>query len=376
MPVVVEHLIRAVGWDGGNSMTNVVAEAGRGQSWVDMPTEVVSVRGWRPASDHKLENALYARITSPALKESDYWLVGSGVANETDLADKVQRTAKGANKAESDPIYVTGLMALAWLGIRRFGPDIRGGKLAVRIKALAGSLPWSQFGDEQNKKRREASLKATHRLEFPELPGIGALDMALTIENVMESPEGMPALMSLAYRVNGEDALTAARPELVKSIVGVADVGGGTTDLLMFEPKLRLMRGSCDTLQYGVNDALRKAHKRLVNDGWGLKFGTVASIVEHIRRGEWEVAGKGGKTLNLHNYLDDDLTTIAKAVSSEINARWTEAVPHFFLVGGGAHVLKPFLQLNDAPEVPNNPEWANAVGNYIIARLALGERAR
>lgn len=369
----MEHVIRFLGMDLGNSVTKVVAGWNKSQAnWAEVPTEVAKVATWTPGADARLDESLYVRFKSHAVA-ADSWLVGKA-AMEGDIPSS--RPGKGTIKVDTPELFIAGLAAIGLLCINRFRLNSRTGEATIRINLLATSLPWGQFNDG-NKEAMRQKLRGAHALEFPNLPRLGSLKLNLVVERVVCSPEGMPALMAQAYEVNRDDQLTAARPDLVQAVIGVIDVGGGTTDILLFDPRFRLIRGSCDTLNYGINDALRKAHATLLQQRWEIRFPTVAALVDHIRRGEVEIKGKGDHKIHLiRDYLEEHLISIAGSISSEINQRWSTAVQRFFMVGGGAVVLEPYLTLGESrPETPRYPEWQNAVGNYIVGRLALGERA-
>lgn len=371
---MTEKTLRALGLDLGNSITNAVAGWTESlENWVDVPTAVARVENWTPANDAKPDEALFLRIKSAAVEGEHSWLVGKALATETDIPPSAP--GKNAIKVDTESLFVTGLAAIGLLIFRRYRSEIKGGRITVRVSMMAASVPWGQHSDYAKATMSE-KLVGTHELVFAHLPGFGELAITLMVEKVVTSPEGVPALMALAYLIGPGDVLKAARPELVRSIIGLLDAGGGTTDILLFNPKFNLVRGSCDTLSHGINDALKRALKELHNDRWEQRFPNVTALVDHIRRGEWEVPGHSGP-MNLHKYLDPELKPIANVISQEIRQRWGEAVSHFFLVGGGAVVLADLLSLpaGRKPEVPENPEWMNAKGNYIVARLALGERA-
>lgn len=385
--------IAQVGLDLGNSIIKAVAGVRQnGRDWVEIPTIVLrDAEGVQRSEESRLGllDSLDLTLDSPVLSAgatsglgaatpATRWRVGGSVIRDRRRGDRAVVPPKGAVKTESLPILVTGLTALAVLGIGRVTEARlrRDGALTVRIGVLGASLPYNQHNAHKATLRR--LLRGHHILRFSDLPRIGSLEVHLHVGVVQTLPEGMPAVLSYAYTLSRDGYVVTmpSRSQLLSQPLGVLDVGGGTTDVILFD--LVDGRWSLDdtasvTLNFGVNDALTTAVERLQQDGWS-RFQNVGTLVRAIRAGETVLRDMrdGTGEINLMDYVaNEDLRMLGERVSEVLRDRWHKEIASFLLAGGGAMILyrSGYLAMpwKRQPELLPNAEWANAVGNLLFA---------
>lgn len=366
--------LKAAGLDMGNSLTKVVVGAAKPDTnWVEIPTTVLPDYYGREQSDESKRTfmeTLDVTIASPALQTKRRWLVGEALLRDKDLGDKAIRPGKGNSKVEEEPLFVTGLVALAVAALRQGKVSSRNREILAEIDLLHAGLPYNQHTAD-NKKLLRKKLKGTHTLTFHALAGIsGEVQVQLKIEQVKSLPEGMPAILAQAYKLGRDGHVAIVNEKLLQKPVGVLDIGGGTSDRLVFGANLDLNTSECRTMEVGINDALEKAVASLQEAGWKRTFQSTAALVARLRSGELVVEGRDG-SVNVMDHLEKHLRIVGNALQSELSEAWGDNIPQFLVVGGGAHLLQEYLVLKNGvrPIVAADGEWQNALGSYIASLL-------
>lgn len=371
---VKEMIIGAAGLDGGNSETKVQVLHGASELiGVKVPTIGLRRYKHQERTEHTkrtLEQTYVVTFDSPAVDKDITWLIGEGVSLER-VSTLPTKPEPGSNKADVEVIMATALVSLA-----RAAMDFRGvdklpmarRELPVRYRFLGTNLPYQQY-NKANKLTMKQKLVGTHKVCFADLAGVGAFTVIITVETLLQYPEGMPAVIAAAHDIK-RGRVVAIRPELLEDTVAVLDLGGGTSDLCIFDEGLNLNGSQSDTLEWGVNNVLDEALKQL--KGW---VDTRAELASRLRSQDWIVKGKTDLDLRDVPDLMDGLKGLAEQVSTIVEKQWKNRIRHFFLVGGGALALKPFLTL--PPEYPietfDDSEWLNCRGNLYAALMALEE---
>lgn len=382
-----------LGLDLGNSVTKAVCGTRPTES-VELPTAILRMTDGlthHEESHREWLNALDVTIASPALPKKARYRVGSAVTSDRRRGDRAKEPVKGDKKVGSEPVLVCGLTTLGALVLQQHETRAkREGALAVRITFLVTALPYQQHEETQG--RLKTLLKGEHILTFHDLPGLGSVTVTLRIRNLHVFPEGLPAALASIYMVNrdGQVVTRPGRGELLREPIGVLDVGGGTTDALVFDAeqgKWSLNTDLSRTFPMGINDVLDTAAARLRDLGFSL-FQTRGAVAAELKRQSRKpleerivINRRDQVTVRLLETLaNDDLRILGERVQEILTHFWNESIGHFLVVGGGAMLLHhggylrvPFRQ---QPEVPDQPEWANAAGCFLFGAYTLQNQQR
>lgn len=396
-----EVTIPAVGIDLGNSMIKVVAglKAPRSKKnpdeWVEQPTMILSHVDEDMAQNEltvrPLEAALDATIRHDMLPGGGgRWRAGLAVARDR-VRGHLGESSDGGKKVESLPVLVTGLMALSELGVRlalqSVGSEAKlkkaaEGVLHVRINALGASLPYGQH--ETTKETLKQILRRSFTLTFHSLPKLGDLRLNVSIGSVTTTPEGRSAVVAEVFTQSPEGAVvyrSERHAALMREPLGVLDVGGGTTDLLLFDvipgaggkPTWSLDTDRSRTIDFGINAAIKTAVEGLKKDDWGAKFPNEAALTAYLRTGARSLTDRSSGKEEEHPLLpylkNQDMKLLADQINKRINTEWNREIGTFLLVGGGAQLVHEcgYLNTKRTPLTVEDPEWANAIGNYLLA---------
>lgn len=397
-------IVNAAGVDLGNQYTKVAfgprgIEAHRVMVLSSiLATEQGLARGNEDLSKKRtLLESLDLTITSKALTRADAvgaelvettgrWLVGEVLTTNEDLAKQALKAESNEKKSLNIKLYVSGLAALAILAHRR----LRAEEDTLVINMLTAGLPVDLCKDtDVHRKEVSRRLRGTHIVRFNGVAGVpDGRTVKLVVNKVRVLPEGLGAALAQIYgitedvRMNAEITqelkLKPLQPKLLEQTFMVFDLGGRTGDLVMVRPELDYDDQASEGKPYGVMDYLesivrdvrRAADDQtiLLNEGHLLQY-----LEDWDGKGEIELPFYG-KTFPIKAYVDRHLRVLADKVRDDVVASLTARVSAAFVVGGGAKVVRPYLE-RALPEkfrsvvhiADDDPQWANAVGHLIFS---------
>lgn len=360
-----------------------------------LATEEGLSRGNEDISKREMMTTLDLTITSKALTVADAvgadlvettgrWLVGDVLATER-FAKQARRAESVERKATNVKLYVTGLAALAILAQQR----LRTSEDTIVINMLTAGLPVDLCkGTDVNRREVARRLRGTHTIRFNGVAGVpDGRTIKVVINKVRVLPEALGAALAQIYAVSEDVRINATvsqglklrpiRPELLERTFLVVDIGGRTTDLVVVKPELDYDGEASEGENYGIMDAIEAIVKDVqtaLADTTVLNEGQLVKLLE-----KWD--GKSeleipfyGETRKIKTYLDRHFKPLAEKLRDDLVRMLTARVSAVFVVGGGAKVLKPYLN-GLIPEryagvirfVDEAPQWQNAIGHLIFS---------
>ena len=336
-------------------------------------------------------------ITSKSLTQADAvgaelvettgrWLVGEVLTTNEDLAKQALKAESNERKSVNIKLYVSGLAALAILAHRR----LRSGEDTLVINMLTAGLPVDLCkGTDAHRKEVARRLRGTHTIQFNAVAGVpDGRTVKIVVNKVRVLPEGLGAALSRIYGITEELRINTAtsmdlklkplEPKLLEQTFMVFDLGGRTSDLVMVRPELDYDDQASEGLNYGVMDYLeaivRDVRRAADDQTILLNEGHLLQYLEDWD-GESEIdLSFYGKAFPIRQYVDRHLRVLADKVRDDLMAALTARVSAAFVVGGGAKVIRRYLE-RSLPEkfrsvvhiTTDDPQWANAVGHLVFS---------
>lgn len=238
-----------------------------------------------------------------------------------------------------------------------------------KVVSLTAGLPVKEVSEYREVFAEK--LKGTYKITFLS----GALQgrtVEIVIKDVSIVPEGVAVVIN---QMMNDDATNFRNPELAKGQVGVIDIGAFTTDLPI------IINGKPDSdvsdgLKEGIANSLDTVIS-LVNDEYGILM-TRSQLVERIEMKNLVVPIKGNP-VDLGPMINELFEIFAKKIVGIVDSIWEKSyqITHFYVVGGGAKALKPYLEVEmkkrqiNLTFIPENedPQMQNAMGNWKYGKM-------
>lgn len=281
-------------------------------------------------------------------------------------------TVVGTEKADNPFIHVPLLAILAF--------NTPKSKKVARFKDISG-LPIKQFSKTA---REKLMMRMIGSFDVTLLDNTGKPSRTVTIvfEDVTVAPEGVPVLANQTMSADGK---TIARPELRQGSFGIIDVGAFTTDIPVLVNGKPDSKAS-DGIDEGISTYIDKIAKTL---SAATKADiTRNQILEKILSGNYDVISIRGKKYPLRSEVEGELNLFAKKIVDVVDRMWKKnyEIQEFFVVGGGAKLLKPFLQQHlvsrgfeltfvepkNKTDYQNDAQLQNAFGYWKLAQQKYG----
>lgn len=308
--------------------------------------------------------ALDVVVSSPALaKNNQRYFVGL-LATENEDNFELEETD---NKALSDQSLVVAITALAVAGIMggSYGgvPTITG---VNEVEYLIGTgLPVRLF--PRFHRRFEERLVGEHEVTFLTTPGLRDRKVRVIIRRAVVSIEGAAAILNLATY----DNLQVKDEELYYGTIGVCEIGALTTDLPVVK-RMTIDNHFSHGEQVGMAGYLDSII-RDVEDMYGYTFPSRAKLVAKIKNRDYTIQRIGEGTADIKPIVDHYFSRIAMRIVDIIRKRWRKYpdIQCFYVVGGGAAALQPYLVEAAGPmrlRFVEDPELQNVLGYLKLAR--------
>jgi len=283
-----------------------------------------------------------------------------------ELALKFQQfeTSARTKKTENPYILIPALAALA-LEAEESGEEIN-------YQIVVG-LPVSEFKNKAARQAFEKKLQGTYEIEFVSTADRQGWTVKLHIAAKV-TPEGLAVI----FNQQTDDKVRMVKPDWKGQAMGVIDIGDFTTDLPIMnedgKPDSELSTG----LMIGIATALDNILVHLERET-GRQLNR-QRVVQAIKKGYKLQHGKEQKDIKA--ICDEHFENIAKQIMTQLKSIINGStgmldVVRFFVCGGGAILLKPYLEaLSD--EIPSemvwltddvDPVYQNAEGYYKIATV-------
>ena len=316
--------------------------------------------------------ALDVIVNSPSLaKNNQRFFVGLlAVENEDNI--ELEETD---NKAVSDQSLVVALTALAIAGLVG-GPygnsssasSISGiGELEYVIGTGLPVRAYSRFH-----RRFEDRLVGDHEITFLTTPGLRDRRVRVSIRRAIVSIEGAAALLNIATHEN----LQVKDEELYYGTIGVCEIGALTTDLPVIK-RMAIDNQFSHGEQVGIAGYLDSII-RDIEDQFDYHFPSRAKLVTKIKNRDFVIQRIGEGTADFKSIVDHYFTRAAIRIADLIKKRWRKYpdIQCFYVVGGGASALRPYL-LEAAGSMrlrfTDDSELQNVYGYLKLARHRMNQ---
>lgn len=281
-------------------------------------------------------------------------------------------TIVGTEKADNPYIHIPLLAILAY-----FTPK---SKKVARFKDISG-LPIKQFRKEQRKKLKE-KLLGEFDVTLMDAQGKRGRTVRIIIEDVTIAAEGVPVIVNQMFN---QDASDIADPSLTQGSYGVIDIGAFTTDIpIIVDGKPD--SDASDGLDEGISTYIDKISTALSSATRATI--TRNQILDRIINNNIDEIFIRGKSYPLRSEVEGQLNFFAKKIVDVIDRLWAKnyEIQKFFVVGGGAKLLRGYLQKNlegrdmeltfvepkNKSDFQNDPQMQNAFGYWKLAKQKYG----
>lgn len=155
-------------------------------------------------------------------------------------------------------------------------------------------------------------------------------------------------------------------------LIGLADVGFYTTDLILFEVnqgKVTPLNSYIRSVNLGVSRALQLFIDSFAREVPGSSL-TLVNAMEIWNRSKVTYRGKA---VDIENMVREAKENVAHVITTAINEAWNEKmdfVEQVLLAGGGALELEDaFKNILPLTKIIEDPQYANAAGFYKMAEM-------
>lgn len=158
-------------------------------------------------------------------------------------------------------------------------------------------------------------------------------------------------------------------------LIGLIDIGFFTTDMVLFECNDGIIT-PLPTYFRSVNQGVSRA-LQLFLDNFTRQTGASITLINAMNVWKRKEVRYNGQEINIEDMVRDAKNYAARAITSSIREIWTEhigMIDQILMAGGGAIELGDAIK-NMLPQVQqiNDPQFANAVGFYKMAQIAINK---
>lgn len=166
-------------------------------------------------------------------------------------------------------------------------------------------------------------------------------------------PEGFAAFIDYAVDTKGNLRVDLDEP------VGIIDIGGRTTDIAVVVPRNTVDHARSDSVEIGVLNLLEGLQKTLAPIV-GAEL-PIHMLDKALRTRKLKAFGK---EIDIGHNIDDAAAAIFDRIMREVGKKISSGVDltKILLVGGGSKVFGKVATAFPHIEIPEDPEYANAVG--------------
>lgn len=311
--------------------------------------------------------ALDVMVYSPALAQRNQRFFVGQLAMEHEDNVELEETD---NKALSDQSLIVALAALAYAGITSPGYT-QSGYGGDEVEYVIGTgLPVRTYAKYHT--GFEQRLVGEHEVTFLTTPQLRGRKVKVSIRRAIISIEGAAALYNLATL----DSLQVRDEEIYYGCIGVCEIGALTTDLPVVK-RMNIDNHFSHGEQIGLANYLDLII-RDVEDAYGYRFPSRAKLVQRIKDRNYIIQQLGEGQVDIRTIVDPYFQRAAVRIAELIRKRWRKApdIQCFYVLGGGAAALKPYLQEaagNMKLRFVTDSEMQNMYGYLKVARSRMNQ---
>ncbi|KIL39437.1 hypothetical protein SD70_19860 [Gordoniibacillus kamchatkensis] len=314
--------------------------------------------------------ALDVMVSSPSLAQRNqrYFVGLMAVEHEDNM--ELEETD---NKALSDQSLIVALTALAYACVTSSSYTQSGFGGADEVEYVIGTgLPvrlYAKFHEAF-----EQRLVGEHEVTFLSTPQLQGRRVKVAIRRAVVSIEGAAALYNLATL----DSLQVRDEELYYGCIGVCEIGALTTDFPVVK-RMNIDNHFSYGEQFGLSNYLDLII-RDVEDAYGYRFPSRAKLVQRVKERNFVIQMLGEGQVDIRSVVEPYFQRAATRVAELIRKRWRKYpdIQCFYVLGGGAAALKPYLQEAAGSmrlRFVNDSELQNMYGYLKVARSRTSQPA-
>lgn len=284
-------------------------------------------------------NAIHVEVTSSALKQSSRKVVVGKLAGK--YANNDELTPE-QDKSETDQPVILLLTALALDAVQHGEADEDG--VITLPYYLSTGLPLDETKRGKTKEFRKKLQTGQHQVTFLKTPLYEGKTVRIQFEKVLVNTEGFAAYVDLTTNDNG----SVKNEELLGKTMLINDIGGLSTDSAIITKEAEVDNTNSTGLKTGVSTYLDNIIRKVYAE-YKYTINSRRDLVEIIINQDPEEQNhiwKNGQRISIKNFVDEELSTLAKEEYKLIKEMWRN-VPDIrmsYQIGGGAVVLRPYLQ--------------------------------
>lgn len=284
-------------------------------------------------------NAIHVEVTSSALKQSSRKVVVGKLAGK--YANNDELTPE-QDKSETDQPVILLLTALALDAVQHGEADEDG--VITLPYYLSTGLPLDETKRGKTKEFRKKLQTGQHQVTFLKTPLYEGKTVRIQFEKVLVNTEGFAAYIDLTTNDNG----SVKNEELLGKTMLINDIGGLSTDSAIITKEAEVDNTNSTGLKTGVSTYLDNIIRKVYAE-YKYTINSRRDLVEIIINQDPEEQNhiwKNGQRISIKNFVDEELSTLAKEEYKLIKEMWRN-VPDIrmsYQIGGGAVVLRPYLQ--------------------------------
>ncbi|MFC5446895.1 ParM/StbA family protein [Paenibacillus aestuarii] len=313
--------------------------------------------------------ALDVTIYSPSLTQRNQrYFVGQLALEHEDNME----LEDSDNKAVSDQSLIVALTALAYQGLMSYASGAAHGNTDEVEYVLGTGLPVRTYAKFHH--QFEQRLVGEHEVTFHSTPQLRNRKIKVTIRKVAVSIEGAAAIFHLATH----DSLLVRDEEIYNGCIGVCEIGALTTDFPVIQ-RMAIDNHFSHGEQIGIATYL-DAIIRDIEDAYGYVFQSRAKLVQRIKNRQFTIQLIGEGQVDIRAVVDQHFRRAAARMIEMIRKRWRKYpdIQCFYVIGGGASALKPYIQ--DAAgalrlRFAEESEFLNMYGYLKVAKSRMSQTA-
>jgi plasmid segregation protein ParM len=190
----------------------------------------------------------------------------------------------------------------------------------------------------------------------------------ISIVEVVVLPQPLGTVMSLYL----DDEGFIADSKFQNSLVGVIDVGTGTSDLDIIQNLRRL--DEYESVPFGMMDIYKNIAKHLKSQG--VRNVDIPKVEEGWSLGVYKQSERN--VVSFSEYKKKAVEDVFKQLEAKINIVWKDLkrFDRLIITGGGAKIFEKSFDkyINDVYDIPKHPQIANSEGFYNFGKYVQAMR--
>ncbi|RKO61843.1 Alp7A family actin-like protein [Caldibacillus debilis] len=243
---------------------------------------------------------------------------------------------------------------------------------------------------QTNNKAAVEAIKKAFMGDSSKYPGLHKVEVEgteyiINVADVIVTSQPLATVFSVYLDDNGK----VADPTIPNKKIGVADIGGGTTDLDTVLPGFRRASNFASE-GTGFNDVYYKIQKYIAEVNNANIQVSEYVLLDIIQQAEAKAEAEGTepvylfkgserqKEVDFTEVYRNALIDLGRDVNTIISKRWKDykSFDKIYLVGGSAKRIAPYVEILDEPDFPRDPGLSNVEGYFRFGMAYVNNKAK